>query len=71
MSIRRRNCINVNRATGTPARQMTGMTVHDFPCRMMKRQAQKVIIMVAIEKIRVERPIIIFLGKDSRKSCSA
>ena len=51
---------------GTPAKQMTGMTIYDFPRRIMKRQAQKVIIMVAMEKIRVEKPIIIFLGKDSK-----
>lgn len=39
------------------------MTVHEA--------AQKVTIIAAIEKKRVERPIIIFLGKDSRKSSSA
>ena len=47
------------------------MTTHDFPGRIMKREAQKVIIIVAIERIRVERPTIIFLGKDLRKSSSA
>ena len=50
---------------------MIGMTTHDFPGRIMKREAQKVIIIVAIERIRVERPTIIFLGKDLRKSSSA
>ena len=62
--------MHVNRVTGTLARQMTGMTTHDFPGRIMEREAQKVIIMVAMERIRVERPIIIFLGKDLRKSSS-
>ena len=63
--------MHVNRVTGTLARQMTGMTTRDFPGRIMEREAQKVIIMVAMERIRVERPTIIFLGKDLRKSSSA
>ena len=71
MSIRRQNCIHAKRVTGTLARQMTKMTTRDFPGRIMKREAQKVIIMVAMERIRVERPIIIFMGKDLRKSSSA
>ena len=50
---------------------MIGMTTRDFPGRIMKREAQKVIFMVAMERIRVERPTIIFLGKDLRKSSSA
>jgi hypothetical protein len=54
--------------TGTSARQMRGMSILDFSGRIMKREAQKVVIMVAMEKIRVKRPIIILLGKDIRKS---
>jgi hypothetical protein len=54
--------------TGTSARQMRGMSILDFLGRIMKREAQKVVIMVAMEKIRVKRPIIILLGKDLRKS---
>ena len=50
--------------TGTLARQMAGMITDDFPFRIIKREAQKVIIMVAMEMIRVEMPIIILLGKD-------
>ena len=60
----------MNRVTGTLARQMTEMTNHDFRGRIMEKEAQKVIIMVAMERIRVERPIIIFLDKDLRKSSS-
>ena len=71
MSIRRPNCIHANTTTGTPARQTRGMTILDFSGRIMKREAQKVVIMDAMEKIRVERPIIILLGKDLRKSSSA
>jgi hypothetical protein len=37
----------------------------------MKRAVEKAIIMAAMEKKRVESPMIIFLGKDSRKSSSA
>jgi hypothetical protein len=51
---------------GTSARQMRGMRTLDFLGRIMKREAQKVVIMVAMEKIRVKRPIIILL--DLRKS---
>ena len=63
MSMRRRNCIHANSATRTLARPMTGMII-DFSFRIIKREAQKVIIMVAMEMIREEMPIIIFLGKD-------
>lgn len=59
------------RTTGTPAKQATGMATHDFPSRIVKREAQNVIIMVVMEKIRVKRPVIIFMGKDVRKSSSA
>ena len=51
MSMRRRNCIHANSATRTLARPMTGMII-DFPFRIIKREAQKVIIMVAMEMIR-------------------
>jgi hypothetical protein len=71
MSTRRGNCINMNRVIGTPAKQKTGMKIHDVPRSISKRAAEKAIIMAAIEKKRVERPMIIFLGKDSRKSSSA
>jgi hypothetical protein len=54
--------------SGTSARQMRGMSILDFSGRIMKREAQKVVIMVAMEKIRVKRPILILLGKDLRKS---
>ena len=51
---------------GISARQMRGMRTLDFLGRIMKREAQKVVIMVAMEKIKVKRPIIILL--DLRKS---
>ena len=71
MSARRGNCISMNRVTGKVAKQMMGMKIHVCPCSIIKRAAEKAIIIVAIEKKRVERPMIIFLGKDSRKSSSA
>ena len=71
MSTRRGNCINTKRVTGTLAKQMTGMTIHDCSHSIRKRAAEKAVIMAAIEKKRVERPIIIFVGKDLRKSSSA
>ena len=49
---------------------MTGLKIHDCSCSIRKRAAEKAVIMAAIEKKRVERSIIIFLGKDSRKSSS-
>lgn len=61
----------MKRLTGILAKQMMGITIHDWSRSMIKRAAEKAIIIVAIEKKRVERPIIIFLGKDSRKSSSA
>ena len=39
MSIRRGSCIRANRATGTMARQTTGMTIFDFPGRIRKWEA--------------------------------
>ncbi|KAK4593433.1 hypothetical protein RGQ29_017514 [Quercus rubra] len=71
MATRRGNCINTKRVIGILAKQMTGLKIHDCSCSIRKRAAEKAIIMAAIEKKRVERPIIIFLGKDSRKSSSA
>ncbi|KAK7814692.1 hypothetical protein CFP56_002627 [Quercus suber] len=56
--------------TGTVTRQMIEMTTHKFPSRIMKSEEQKLTIMGAMEKIRDERPIIIFWGKDIRKSSS-
>ena len=57
----------VNKATGTLARQTTGMTILNFQGRIRKREAQEVAIMVAMDKIRVKKPIIIFLGKDLKE----
>lgn len=54
----------VNKAAGTLARQATGMTILNFPGRIRKREAREVAIMVAMDKIRVKKPIIIFLDKD-------
>jgi len=71
MTTRRGNCINTKRVIGILAKQMTGLKIHDCSCSIRKRAAEKAVIMAAIEKKRVERPIIIFLGNDSRKSSSA
>ncbi|KAB2613689.1 hypothetical protein D8674_036005 [Pyrus ussuriensis x Pyrus communis] len=49
------NCIQMKEATGMLASKMIGITT---------------IIMVAIDKKRVKRPIIIFVGNDLRKSSS-
>ena len=40
----------VNKATGTLARQTTGMTILNFPGRIRKREAQEVAIMVAMDQ---------------------
>lgn len=61
----------MKRVTGTLAKQITGMTIHECSRNITKRAAEKAIIIVAIEKKSVERPIIIFVGKDLRKSSSA
>lgn len=71
ISARREKCINTKRVTGKLAKQTTGMTSPNCPCSIIKRAAEKAIIMVVMEKKRVKRPIIILLGKDSRKSSSA
>ncbi|KAG2669398.1 hypothetical protein I3760_14G033100 [Carya illinoinensis] len=71
ISTRRGNCINIKRVTGTLAKQIIGITIHDWSRSMSKRVAENAIIMVAIEKKMVKRPIIIFLGKDLRKSSFA
>ncbi|KAB2606765.1 hypothetical protein D8674_006482 [Pyrus ussuriensis x Pyrus communis] len=60
------NCIHMNEVTGTPASKMLGITIGDFPSSIMPQE--KTIIMVAIDKNRVKRPIIILVGKDLEKS---
>ena len=49
----------------------TGMINLNSPHNTKKRAAQKAIVIVAIEKKRVKRPNISFVGKDLRKSSSA
>ena len=71
MSTRRLDCIHTNKIMGIPAKPMIGATVQYIPRNISKRAAEKAIIIVAIEKKRAKRPIIIFLGKDIRKSSSA
>ena len=71
MATSRGNCINTKRVIGILAKQMIGLKIHDSSYSISKSAAEKVVIMVTIEKKRVESPIIIFLGKDSRKSFSA
>jgi hypothetical protein len=71
MSKRREICINMNVLTGRIAKQMTEMRSHNFPGSILIRAVEKAITMVVIEKKRVKRPIIIFLGNDLRKSSSA
>ena len=61
----------MKRVIGILAKQMIGLTIHDCSCSISKSAAEKVVIMAIIEKKRVESPIIIFLGKDSRKSSYA
>jgi hypothetical protein len=50
ISTRSGNCIHTNRVTGTLAKQMAGMTSHVSPRSIIKRAAEKAIIMVAMEK---------------------
>ena len=59
----------VNKATGTLARQTTGMTILNFPGRIRKREAQEVAIMVAnaMDKIRVKKAYYHFLGKELKE----
>ncbi|KAL6289338.1 hypothetical protein ACE6H2_006848 [Prunus campanulata] len=71
ISTRRGNCIQINKVIGTLARKMIGITIHNCSWIIMKRAEEKATIMVAIEMNKVERPIIIFVGKDLRKSSSA
>ncbi|ONI21703.1 hypothetical protein PRUPE_2G082400 [Prunus persica] len=71
ISTRRGNCIQINKVTGTLATKIIGITIHDSSWITMKRAEEKATIMLAIEMNKVERPIIIFVGKDLRKSCSA
>ncbi|KAB2610772.1 hypothetical protein D8674_018804 [Pyrus ussuriensis x Pyrus communis] len=68
---RRGNCIQANKVTGTLESSMVGITIHDCRRTIIRRAAENAIIMVAIAKKRVARPIIIFVGKDLRKSSSA
>ncbi|KAG7947496.1 hypothetical protein I3843_14G098300 [Carya illinoinensis] len=67
LSIRKQNCINTNIIMRTPIKPMIGTITQYVPRNISKRAAEKAIIMVAIKKKRVKRPIIIFLGKNLRK----
>jgi hypothetical protein len=60
----------MNKVTGTLAKQMAGMKIHEYSRNIIKIVAENAIIMVAMEKKRVKRPIIIFDGNDFRKSSS-
>ena len=73
ISTRRGNCSSTKRVTGTQASKMIGIitTLVDRPFSKIARAAQKAIIMVAIEKKRVERPIISFVGNRVRNLFSA
>ena len=73
ISTRRGNCSSTKRVTGTHASKMTGIitTLVDRSFSERAMAAQKAIIMVAIEKKRVERPIISFVGNRVRNLFSA
>lgn len=71
ISTRRGNCNSMKRVTGIPERKTIGITICSFPSNRIIRAAQKATIMVAMEMKSVERPMISFVGKDLRKSCSA
>lgn len=70
MSKRRQDCTNTNKITGTQAKAMRGTMIQYCPHNIRSTATEKAIIMVAIEKKRAKRLIIIFLGKDLRKSSS-
>ena len=71
MSTKRGNCIRAKKAIGILAKQTDRITIHNSSWNIMERPAQKATIMAAMDRKRVERPIINFFGKDSRKSSSA
>jgi phosphoribosylformylglycinamidine (FGAM) synthase PurS component len=71
ISTSRGNCSNMKKVTGIVASSTIGIIIFNLPSNIIIRAAQKVTVMVAIEKKSVERPIINLLGKDLRKSSSA
>jgi hypothetical protein len=71
ISTRRGNCSRAKSVTGRLASSIIGKEIHGKRSRsIIKSVMPKVIIIVAIEKKRQERPTIIFVGKDLRKSSS-
>lgn len=68
---RRGNCIHTNEATGMLASKMLGMMDHDSASNIMIRAEENAIIIATMERKRVKRAIIIFVGKFLRKSSSA
>jgi phosphoribosylformylglycinamidine (FGAM) synthase PurS component len=71
ISTRRGNCNIMKKVTGIQATKTIGIIICNFPSTIIIRAAQKVTIMVAMEKKSVERPIINLVGKDLWKSSSA
>jgi hypothetical protein len=73
ISTSRGNCENMKRVSDwktSTQNKWNGIT-SIIPSNITRRAAQKATIIAAIEMTSVERPIINFLGKDIRKSCSA
>ena len=60
----------MNKVTGILARRIIGIIICNLPSNIIIRAAQKVTIMVAMDKTSMERPIINLVGKDFRKSSS-
>lgn len=71
ISTRKGNCIHTNEAIGRLESTVAGIAIHDCLGSIRKSAEEKAIIMEAMERKRVNRPNIIFLGKDLRKSSSA
>lgn len=71
ISTRRGHCKDMKRMTGTQARTAITMITSSFPQNVTIRATQKATIMAVIEMKSMEIPIISFVGKDLRKSCSA
>lgn len=49
------------------AKPMTERIIHEWPRNIIERVAEKATIMATIEKKMMERSIIIFLAKNSKK----
>ena len=71
ISTRRGNCSNMKKVIGMLASNTIEIRISILPFSIIMREAQKVTIMVAMDKKSVERLKINSVGTDLRKSFSA